>query len=125
MLDTLSPYGEAIVEIHVIWPLRQIARHVGCNVEQVRRLRDDPRCMPNYRLGEAILELRDNLRYGVSKWGRMVLALKAIGFTRDQIAGMVGVTSQAIMYIENDPTVIPSHETATKLLEIYRRHGRT
>jgi hypothetical protein len=118
-----SVYGEAIIEvIDQGWGLRQVARHVGCDVATISRVRDDPRVTPNYQLGELILELRDNLRAGISKWGRVIIALRAHGFSTSQIAFSLDVTMRTIQLMETDPTSVPQHDTAGRLLDLYRRH---
>lgn len=122
MTEVRSIYGTAIAEIQMQWSLRRIARHVGCDVATVCMIKDDPRWTPNYRLAEAILELRDNLQTGRSRWGRIIIALRTHAFSTAQIAQLCGVGDQAILKLEANPDVIPQHDTAVKLLELYRRH---
>ena len=103
------------------WGTRQIARHVGCGRSAIERFELDPSIRPRYNLAEAILELRDCLQAGQSKWGMRIKALRAHGMGTAEISRLVGVSRQTILIIESDPSHIPEHATGLRLLEVYRR----
>lgn len=117
-----SRFGLVVVELEALgWPLARIGRHIGCDQTFVTRMRDDPGCVPRWTVGEALFELRDSAITGLSRWSRIILALRAHGYTTAKIADACSVTIRAICELENDPTRIPTHDTGDALLALYRR----
>ena len=121
-----SRFGAAILELEGKgWTPERIARHIGCDRSFVSRMKSDPTVIPRWTVGECLLELRDNVDIGLSKWGRLIHALRTHGYSTRRIAQVCRVTEEAVYYLEHDPSRIPTHDTGSALLELYRRNVKS
>ena len=122
---TLSMTGRRIVDLlkHDM-TLRQIARHVGCAPSQIHALRTIPSSSASRTLIVALETLHENVITGKSRWGRMVEALVAHGWTYEQLAVRAGVSAN---YLKNEfghPLKIPTNGVAEVIEGLYCRHVR-
>lgn len=118
-----SEYGRAIIELEKAgWTQDRISRHIGCHRTRVCVLRSDPCVVPTYVVGERLLELRDNVRAGMSRWSRIIICLRSHGYSTAKLSVVCDVSRQAILDMESDPAYLPSHDIGQSLIALYRRH---
>lgn len=119
----LSMTGRRIMDLTARnMSLRQIARHLGCSPSQVQALRNIPSSSASRTLITGLETLHENVLAGKSKWGRMVDALVAHGWTLQQIAIRADVTEDYLRKDFGDPLVIPSNSVAEVIEGLYERH---
>lgn len=105
---------------------REIGRHCSCDHETIRRLLYDPSSTMSRRLAEELETLHENMLTGRSKWGRMIVALVAHGWTYELISLRVGATVDHLRdRLVKDPTIIPDDQLGRNIEDLYRRHVRS
>ena len=101
---------------------RQIGRHIGCTHRTIQLLRDNPAYVPLRNLVENLIVLHENVITGHSKWGRMVQALLAHGWTYEHIAIRAGVREEYLRDKLGDPLNIPTNPVGEVIEGLYYRH---
>jgi hypothetical protein len=85
-------------------------------------MKDDPTVIPRWTVGESLLELRDNVLSGLSRWSRVIISLRAHGYTSTKISIACRITESTVLDLEHKPSQIPSHDVGEALIALYRRN---
>lgn len=104
--------------------MRQIGKYIGARHREIQLLRENPCYNPSRALVERLEELHENVLTGTHRWGRMVAALLAQGWTYEHLAVRLEMSQIYLRTRFMSPTRIPLNRLGVRIERLYEAHIR-